>query len=179
MDFYDAYTRPDRRTARSKPNRRGGRPDRAAVYDRHFGDFECRHCHAPVSADRARSGVHHRNHCPYCLWSRHVDLHASGDRLHACKGPMAPVGLTLKQVHKQYAAGQAGELMLVHQCTTCGELSINRVAADDLPALLWEVFEASLRLTPAARAAAAAEGIALLGGDDEALARGRVFGKGK
>jgi hypothetical protein len=105
-----------------------------------------------------------------------VDLHASGDRLAACKGPMAPVGLTLKQVHKHYAAGRAGELMLVHQCTACGALSINRIAADDLPAVLWEVFEASLRLAPGARAAAEAEGIMLLGADDEALARGRVFG---
>ena len=33
-------------------------------------DFTCRHCRNFVSAARVLAGVGHRNHCPYCLWSR-------------------------------------------------------------------------------------------------------------
>ena len=56
-------------------------------------DFRCQHCGAYVSASRVLSGVSNRNHCPYCLWSRHLDLFEAGDRLAACKAPMRPVGL--------------------------------------------------------------------------------------
>ncbi len=45
---------------------------------------------------------------------------------------MRPVGLTVKAVRKKYGPGR-GELMLVHACTECGKLSINRTAADDDP----------------------------------------------
>jgi hypothetical protein len=178
MDFYDAFTRPDRRTGRATANARAGRLRRDRQHARHFGDFACRHCHAEVSADAARSGVNHRNHCPYCLWSRHVDLHESGDRLNACKGLMQPVGLTFKQVRKKYASGQPGELMLVHQCTACGALSINRVAADDAVPLLWEVFEASLGFSPETRAAALAEGFAFAMEEERGTVQARLFGEG-
>ena len=39
-----------------------------------FGDFVCMVCHNFVSAEPAVSAVHNRNHCPYCLSSRHLDL---------------------------------------------------------------------------------------------------------
>jgi hypothetical protein len=46
---------------------------------------------------------------------------------------MAPVGLTLKKSRDKYARHTQGELMLVHRCQACGDLSINRIAADDDP----------------------------------------------
>jgi hypothetical protein len=46
--------------------------------------------------------VRNRNHCPYCLWSRCLDLFRAGDRLSACKAPMQPVGLALKHTRKKY-----------------------------------------------------------------------------
>lgn len=110
-----------------------------------FGDFKCAHCHVLVSSAHFISGVNNRNHCPYCLWSCHLDLYAAGDRLSACKGPMKPVGLTLKKGRNKYRLGAGGELMLVHQCTGCGSLSINRVAADDDPSTIMEVFQESIR----------------------------------
>jgi len=94
-------------------------------------DFTCKNCSAIVSAQKAASGVINRNHCPYCLYSRHVDLFKAGDRLCACKRLMAPVGLTLKKSRDKYASNHPGELMLVHRCEACNGLSINRIAADD------------------------------------------------
>jgi hypothetical protein len=83
-----------------------------------------------VVADPFFSGVQHRNHCPYCLWSRHLDHEKAGDRLSACKAGMRPIGLTYKRTRKKYG-DQRGEMMLVHLCLDCGKVSLNRVAADD------------------------------------------------
>lgn len=96
-----------------------------------FGDFVCMYCHNFVSAEPTLSGVHNRNHCPYCLSSRHLDLFEAGDRLSACKARMKPVTLTLKRSTRKYARPGDGELMLVHLCEDCGKVSINRIAADD------------------------------------------------
>lgn len=109
-----------------------------------FGDFKCAHCHVLVSSTHVLSGVNNRNHCPYCLWSCHLDLYAAGDRLSACKGQMKPVGLTMKMGRNKYRLDRRGELMLVHQCTDCGTLSINRVAADDDSSAIVAVFQESL-----------------------------------
>jgi hypothetical protein len=111
-----------------------------------FGDFVCIKCHNFVSAEVAFSGVHHRNHCPYCLSSRHLDLFKAGDRLSACKAGMEPVALSLKKTHKKYADESGGEVMLVHLCEACDKISINRIAADDNIDALLQVFEASHRL---------------------------------
>jgi hypothetical protein len=106
-----------------------------------FGDFVCVNCRNFVSSEALLSGVHHRNHCPYCLSSRHLDLFKAGDRLSACKAIMRPVALTLKKTAKRYAAENKGEIMLVHQCEGCGRISINRIAADDSTQVLMDVFE--------------------------------------
>jgi hypothetical protein len=109
-----------------------------------FGDFKCGHCGVIVSSAHFLSGVNNRNHCPYCLWSCHLDLYAAGDRLSACKGQMRPVGLTMKKGRNKYRLDKRGELMLVHQCTECGVLSINRIASDDDPSAIVHLFEASV-----------------------------------
>ncbi len=109
-------------------------------------DFVCKHCRNWVSVNPIFSGVSNRNHCPYCLWSRHVDLYATGDRLSACKGGMMPIGLTVKRELKKYGGLLEGELMLIHWCTECGAVSINRLAADDDPERLVKVYESSLQL---------------------------------
>ena len=108
-------------------------------------DYRCIHCNAYVSVNSEFSKVQNRNHCPYCLWSRHLDLYQAGDRLSACKAAMKPIGLTEKIIHKKYGP-QSGELMLIHECTDCGRLSINRLAADDLVEVVSEVFHHSLSL---------------------------------
>jgi hypothetical protein len=137
--------------------------------------FSCKHCGGYVTTDPASSGVRNRNHCPYCLWSRHVDLHAAGDRLAACKAPMRPLGLSLKATCNRYDP-DAGELMLIHLCTDCEALSINRIAADDIPETLFDVFEASQRLDAATRRRLQEEGLRLLQAVDGRLVRQRLYG---
>jgi hypothetical protein len=149
------------------------------------GNFLCLHCRQPVSFDPIRSAVHNRNHCPYCLWSRHVDLVQAGDRLAACKAPMRPVGVAVKRTRKKYTGqamskhpggdpqGGTGELMLVHQCVECGKARVNRVAADDCYHTLWSVFEFSLNLDGSQLAQ---DGINILHAEDEQLVRARLFG---
>ena len=111
-----------------------------------FGDFRCGHCGNHVSTAHMFSGVNNRNHCPYCLWSRHLDLYDAGDRLSACKGKMKPIGLTMKKSRNKYQIKSRGELMLIHECVECKSLSINRVAADDHPDSIMDIFCASLTM---------------------------------
>jgi hypothetical protein len=128
--------------------------------------FLCRYCHASVSTHPLISGVQNRNHCPYCLWSRHVDHAKAGDRLSACKAIMQPIGLTIKRSYDKYGKSRLGELMLIHRCSECGKLSINRIAADDLPERLMEVFYASTSLERSIREQICANAIHLLQEDE-------------
>src|SRR4030065_2106742 len=81
--------------------------------------FRCCYCRAFVHTLPRLAGVKNRNHCPYCLWSRHVDLLQAGDRMSACKAIMQPIGLTVKQGRNKYGNYRSGELMLIHRCY-CG-----------------------------------------------------------
>ena len=109
--------------------------------------FVCLHCQKQVPAKRTM-GTMHRNHCPFCLWSRHVDWKVAGDRSAACGEPMEPLGLTLKHEGvDKYGKKRVGELMLVHRCHGCGDYSINRLAADDKAEDVIKIFENSLKLS--------------------------------
>lgn len=84
--------------------------------------FRCRHCRTIVGP--TLSGGRHRNHCPVCLYSLHVDGKTPGDRRCDCRSLMAPVGLY---------ARPSGEQVIVHRCLGCDFERFNRVAADDNP----------------------------------------------
>ncbi len=81
--------------------------------------FVCRRCGHGVSADAP--GTRHRNHCPLCLWSLHLD-DRPGDRASGCGGGMEPIAVWVRP---------DGEWALVHRCGTCHALRTNRIAADD------------------------------------------------
>ena len=115
-------------------------------FKREDDGFKCVSCKNWVSASRDTSGVVHRNHCPLCLVSLHVDLNKAGDRRAACRSRMDAFGLTFKKVSKRYLGEGQGELMLIHRCAGCGKISINRIAADDNPGLLSILCETSLEL---------------------------------
>ena len=168
--FYDST--PVRQRTRSRSHRqRSKRPRRSPTDD----GFLCKYCNAYVSSASSLSGVQNRNHCPYCLWSRHLDLYAAGDRLSACKSPMKPIGLTVKATCKKYGPAQ-GELMLIHQCTECGTISINRIAADDDPQTVFGAFEASFQLDIPIQTRLDANGIRALTAEDGELVRSQLFG---
>jgi DNA-directed RNA polymerase subunit RPC12/RpoP len=81
--------------------------------------FTCRHCGKEVDLDAP--GTKNRNHCPFCLFSVHVDEQV-GDRKSQCQGLMEPIGKFLRP---------NGEEVIIHKCTECGKLSNNRIAGDD------------------------------------------------
>ena len=62
----------------------------------------------------------YRNHCPFCLYSRHVDNHP-GDRENTCRGLMKPAGLGYKP-KKGW--------QLIHCCLKCGAQVVNKVAVE-------------------------------------------------
>ena len=154
---------------------RPGRSEWRASYRAEAEDgFICLNCGAFVSSAAYLSGVLNRNHCPYCLWSRHLDLFTAGDRLCACKAGMRPVGLALKRSHKRYELVAQGELMLVHLCSGCGATSVNRIAADDDAERLLEVYRQAHSGVWIERPS---ETIELLGESDFPLVSTRLFGR--
>ena len=72
------------------------------------------------------AGTQHRNHCPNCLTSLHLD-NEPGDRAADCGGHMEPVAVWVRK---------GGEWAMIHRCGLCGKLTSNRIAADDNPMLL-------------------------------------------
>jgi hypothetical protein len=100
----------------------------------------------------------------------------AGDRLSACKAPMRPLGLTLKSTRNKYSP-MGGELMLIHLCTECGRVSINRIAADDASETLFQIFRASLALPAPTRAALARSGIHVLEAVDEDIIDRQLLGE--
>ncbi len=81
--------------------------------------FTCEHCGASVSPLLHGS---YRNHCPVCLWSKHVDDRGPGDRLSLCGGMMRPIGLD--------QSGKKG-WMVIHDCELCTKRIPNKAAPDD------------------------------------------------
>ncbi|MCA9308081.1 MAG: RNHCP domain-containing protein [Patescibacteria group bacterium] len=82
--------------------------------------FRCVNCGASISYEAP--GTKNRNHCPKCLYSKHVDSYIPGDRNSDCKGNMAPIKICFKE---------DGEQLVVHKCNNCGFIRWNRIAGDD------------------------------------------------
>ncbi len=140
------------------------------------GAFRCANCRQMVFPTSAMGTVH-RNHCPYCLHSLHVDTRP-GDRACTCHARMEPVGLTFKRKGvDKYGKARCGDVMLVHVCSGCGAVNINRIAADDSYAEILDVFTRSLGNSSANEDAIAAAGIRMLQSDEEAQLHVALFGK--
>ena len=104
------------------------RENKRRKYDKNYykknpcsDSFTCRNCGWPIVSNGA--GSNHRNHCPNCLCSLHVD-ETPGNRASSCGGIMEPRGVWVRS---------DGEWAIVHRCKRCGKLSSNRIAADDNP----------------------------------------------
>ena len=125
------------------------RENKRKQYDKNFfrthpciDPFTCKNCGNTVVPEGA--GSDHRNHCPYCLFSLHLD-EEPGDRASDCHGRMEPIGVWVRK---------NGEWALIHRCTVCGKLDSNRVAADDNPMKLL-----SLAMKPFANPILSTEGL--------------------
>lgn len=82
--------------------------------------FICEHC--GKSVEPLGKGTY-RDHCPFCLYAKHVDDIGPGDRASSCLGLMKP--MRLEQSSKK-------GFVIVYECNNCGKTSKNRAAPDDL-----------------------------------------------
>lgn len=89
--------------------------------------FICKVCGKKVTLEGA--GSLHRNHCPNCLSSVHLD-DVPGDRAAGCGGIMEPIGVWVRK---------DGEWAILHRCRRCGHIRSNRTAADDNPLKIMSI----------------------------------------
>ena len=140
-------------------------------------NFLCKNCGKEVRTD-GLIGTKNRNHCPFCLWSKHVDKDVSGDRDEQCHGLMEPIALTFKKEGlNKFNHEKQGEIMLVHQCMKCYDISINRVAADDDNKKILEIFEHTKQLDQKLSADLEKSKIDILCEDDLSEINRQLFGR--
>ncbi len=78
--------------------------------------FICENCGKEVKP----LGYTSRDHCPYCLYSKHVDINP-GDRENTCRGLLKPVGIEkYKDTYK-----------ILYKCEKCKQEHKNIIAKDD------------------------------------------------
>ena len=80
--------------------------------------FICEQCSRKVDPHPTSE----RNHCNYCLYSKHVDLDTPGDRLSPCQGAMRP-----KEIGYDGKKGY----FIIYECVKCAKILKNKVAEDD------------------------------------------------
>ena len=79
-------------------------------------EFICENCQKKVE----KLNYTARDHCPYCLYSKHVDINP-GDRQNNCLGLLEPISIEkYKNTYK-----------IIYKCQKCGELHKNIMANDD------------------------------------------------
>ena len=84
------------------------------LFQKNDSGFICAHCGKAVEPLSVTS----RNHCPFCLWSRHLDENP-GDRASECMALMEPVS-AVPDAKKGY--------IIIHKCTKCGAIRRNKAA---------------------------------------------------
>ena len=78
--------------------------------------FTCLNCGKKVEKSEYTS----RDHCPFCLYSLHVDV-LPGDRMNKCHGLLKPIGIEkFKQTYK-----------IIYKCQKCNETHKNIMHHDD------------------------------------------------
>lgn len=87
-------------------------------------EFICEKCGKKVN----KLNYTARDHCPYCLYSKHVDINP-GDRLNKCGGLLKPIDIEkFKNSYK-----------IIYKCEKCGDFHKNIVASDDNIDLIIEL----------------------------------------
>ena len=81
--------------------------------------FTCENCGKEISKHPSGSA---RNHCPHCLYSKHLDKDFPWDRLSECHGLMKPIW---KDYHKNKS------WMVINECLKCWKNISNKLAEDD------------------------------------------------
>lgn len=84
------------------------------LFQKKVEDFICEHCGGEVV------GNGYTNHCPKCLWSKHVDINP-GDRAATCGGIMRPIKVEIEK----------GEYVLTFYCEKCAFERRKKIEKDD------------------------------------------------
>ena len=79
-------------------------------------EFICENCHKKVEKLKYSS----RDHCPYCLYSKHVDINP-GDRLNNCQGLLEPIDIEKFK----------NSFKIIYKCQKCNKYHKNVIAKDD------------------------------------------------
>ena len=87
-------------------------------------EFICENCHKHVD----RLNYSSRDHCNYCLYSKHVDINP-GDRLNDCRGLLKPIGI---EKHKD-------TFKIIYRCEKCRKMHKNIMARDDNMDIIIEI----------------------------------------
>lgn len=95
-------------------------------FQRKKENFTCLNCNAKTA------GNGYTNHCPKCLWSRHVDINP-GDRKAKCSGMMKPVRMETEN----------SIFSILHKCIKCGVEKRNKISENDDLENYFKALEAS------------------------------------
>lgn len=90
-------------------------------------EFICENCGKKVE----KLGYSCRNHCPHCLYSKHVDKNP-GDREEDCHGMLKPIDIEINP-KKGY--------VIIFKCIKCGAIRKNKVAEDDNLEEIYKIIE--------------------------------------
>ena len=86
------------------------------IFSKQDEGFICEKCNMQVNKLNYTS----RDHCPYCLYSKHVDINP-GDRKNECKGLLEPIDIEkFKNTYK-----------IIYKCQKCSQTHKNIMAVDD------------------------------------------------
>ena len=78
--------------------------------------FKCENCGKEIKP----LGYTARDHCPHCLYSKHVDINP-GDRENKCHGLLEPIAV--EKYRDTYK--------IIYKCQRCGEIHKNILHKDD------------------------------------------------
>ena len=95
------------------------------MFIKNDNEFICINCGKKVEKLKYTS----RDHCPYCLYSVHVDVFP-GDRANECKGILKPINVVVDS--------KKGK-QIVYKCIKCGSEIKNIVAEDDEQDVIYKV----------------------------------------
>ena len=86
------------------------------IFSKLDDNFICENCGKKVE----KLGYTSRDHCPFCLYSKHVDINP-GDRANECKGLLRPIEIEkFKDSYK-----------IIYKCQKCNKIHKNIIATDD------------------------------------------------
>jgi ribosomal protein L37AE/L43A len=84
------------------------------IFSRKIENFICEKCGTTVK------GSGYTDHCPHCLWSKHVDINP-GDRAAVCGGAMKPIAVETK----------GDGYVIIYRCEKCNHTHRVKAAPTD------------------------------------------------